>query len=879
MSGLSALRDLSTNKRWVTLSIILLTVFADFLQLRAQDTIPIEAPPDSLYTVRFDRSTGDTLGGSVNRYQLEGKIDYKSADSLVFDLKQEKAYLYRDAELNYQKTNLKAGYVEIDFNKSELYATFQVDSVNESTGKPVFSEGEQNFTAEEMRYNFETEKGLIKGVVTQEGDGYIHGTTIKRMEGNIINVKSGNYTTCSAPHPHFSMQFKKARVIPDNKIVTGPAYLVVADVPLPIAVPFGLFPIYKGRTSGIIFPTYGESKDRGFFLENGGYYWGISDYFDLTLKGDVYSRGSWAIKPSVGYKKRYKFGGSFAFSYADNRIGEEGTPEYERNKDFSVRWIHTQDPKARPGSTFSANVNFVTRSYNRYNPVSLNDYQSNTFQSSISYQKNWAGKYFLALNLNHSQNTLQKTVDLYLPKISFSVNRFFPFRKKQRAGELKWYENISMNYSMNAENRISTYDSLLLEGKFWDDMRNGVRHSIPITSTVKLFKYLNMSNSINYTERWYFQKIMKVWTNDTLFSGNDTIVGYVLNDTVNGRYGVRDFNFTSSVSTKLYGILQFKKGPLRAVRHVMTPSVGFSIRPDFGNPRFGYWDYYYTDADHSDSVRYSPFQNSIYGTAPDGKSGNLSLSLQNNLEIKVRAKKDTITGMKKLVLIENFSIATGYDIARDSLKWSPISMSGRTRIVKNLNLQFNGTWDLYALDDSTGKRINQFQWSKNHRLLRFENSTWNLSFSYRLGPKKKPLAPKPGTGTQEEFQDVINQPDHYLDWSNPWSLNLSYNFRFSHRYDVSKMDNTNDLVQTLSFSGDVSITKKWKVTFSSGIDLDNFEFSTTSISVYRDLHCWEMRFNWIPIGGLQSWNFAINAKAPMLQDLKLQKKKDFRDNF
>ncbi len=879
MSDFNALRDLLTNKRWVTCSGILLIIFTCILRLQGQDTVKLPSLPDSLFSIRFDASGRDTVKASVDRFNLEGKIDYKSVDSLIFDLRQEKAYLYRDAELNYQKSNLKAGYVEIDFDRSELYATSQADSLNNRVGKPIFKEDEQSFTAEEMRYNFETEKGLIKGVVTQEGDGYIHGTTIKRMGGNIINVKSGSYTTCSSPHPHFSMQFKKAKVIPDNKIVTGPAWLTVADVPLPLAVPFGLFPIFKGRTSGIIFPTYGESKDRGFFLENGGYYWGISDYFDLTVKGDVYSRGSWAIKPSVGYKKRYKFGGSFAFSYAINRIGDEGTPGYQRNKDFSVRWIHTQDPKARPGSTFSANVNFVTRTYNRYNPVSINDYQSNTFQSSISYQKNWAGKYYMALNLNHSQNTLQKTVDFYLPKISFSVNRFYPLRKRERVGELKWYENISMNYTMNAENRISTYDSLLMEGKFMDDMRNGVKHTIPITSTLKLFKYFNMSNSINYTERWYSQKIIKSWTDDILISGNDTTVGYVRNDTLTGFAAVRDFNFSSSVSTKLYGILQFRKGPVRAIRHVMTPSVGFAIRPDFGNPKFGYWDYYYTDAEHSDSVRYSPYQNSIYGTAPDGKSGNVSLSLQNNLEMKVRSRKDTITGMRKLVLIENFSIMTSYDIARDSLKWSPITMSARTRLIKNLNLQFNGTWDLYTLDDSTGRRINQFQWEKNRRLLRFDNTNWNLSFNYRLGPKKKPLAPKPGTGTKEEFQDIVDQPERYLDWNNPWSLNFSYNLRFIHRFNTTRMSNENDLVQTLSFSGDISITPKWKVTFSSGLDLNNFDFSTTSISVYRDLHCWEMRFNWIPIGGLQSWNFAINAKAPMLQDLKLHKKKDFRDNY
>lgn len=847
-------------------------------QLFAQDTI-IFRPPDTLRILPVDSIQGDTLGPSTDSFRLESKIDYKSTDSLIFDLRRQKAFLFRDAELNYQTTNLKAGFVEIDFEKSELYATFQTDSLENPVGRPVFTEKDQSINSDEMRYNFNSEKGLIKGVITQEGDGYIHGTTVKRLDNNIINIKSGSYTTCSAEHPHFSMRFNKAKVVPDKVIVTGPAYLVVEDVPLPIAIPFGMFPVFKGRTSGVIFPTYGESKDRGFFLENGGYYFGISDYIDLTVKGDVYSRGSWAMKPSMNYRKRYKFGGNFSFSYAINRIGEEGTPEYQRNKDFSIRWVHSQDPKARPGSTFSANVNFITRNYNRYNPVSIRDYQSNTFQSSISYQKNWSGKYFLTMNMNHSQNTLQHTVDFYLPKISFNVNRFYPFRRKQKMGELKWYENISMNYTVNAENRISTYDSLLLTGEFLDDMRNGIKHTIPISGTLKLFKYLNMTNSINYTERWYFQRVEKSWTNDTLITSSDTTVGYVRSDTIWGFKGVRDFSFSSSVSTKFYGILQFRKGPLRAIRHVVTPSVSFALRPDFGSPKFGYWDYYYTNADLTDSVRYSPYQNNIYGTVPDGKSGSFSFNLSNNLEIKVRSRKDTITGMKKVVLIENFNISTAYDLARDSLRWSPISMTARTRIFKNFNIQFGGRWDLYALDDSTGRRINQFQWEKSRKLLRFENSTWNLSFSYRLGPKKKTPVKKPPSGTLEEFQEIMNEPERFLDWSNPWSLNLNYNFRYVHQYNTSTRSFRDDIVQTLSFSGDVSITPKWKLTFTSGLDVQNLTFSTTSISVYRDLHCWEMRFNWIPIGGLQSWNFSINAKSPMLQDLKLQKKKDFRDNF
>jgi hypothetical protein len=845
---------------------------------QGQDTVLFQVP-DTLALIRQDTTGADSIRVSADAFKLESRIDYHASDSLVLDLTQQKAFLYREAELNYQTTNLKAGFVEIDFDRSELYATFQLDSLGKEIGKPVFKEDDKSFTSKEMRYNFETEKGLIKGVITQEGEGYIHGTTVKRLSGNIINVKSGSYTTCSAEHPHFEMRFNKAKVIPDKKIVTGPAYLVVEDVPLPVAIPFGLFPIFKGRTSGVIFPTYGESKERGFFLENGGYYFGLSDYFDLKILGDIYSRGSWAIKPSVSYKKRYKFGGNFSFSYALNRIGEEGTPEYKRNKDFSVRWVHSQDPKSMPGSSFTANVNFVTKSYNTYNPVSTNDYLSNTFQSSISYQKSWAGKYNLATNLNHSQNTIEGTINLYLPKVSFSVSRFYPFRKKEKAGELKWYENISMNYTMNAENSISTYDSLLFTGDFIDDMRNGVKHSIPISSSIKLFKYLNMTNSINYTGRWYFQKSVKYWTNDTLISGNDTTVGYIKNDTVYGFNTVRDFGFSSSIATKFYGILQFKKGPVRAVRHVVTPSVSFSLRPDFGNERFGYWDYYYTDETGTDSTRYSYYQGSIYGTPPDGQSGNLAFSLMNNLEMKVRSKKDTITGQKKIMLIDNFSINTSYDFAKDSLNWAPISMSGRTKIFKTFNIQFNGLWDLYALDDSTGRRINTFQWEKNKKLLRFDNTTWNLSFSYRLGPKKKALAPKPGTGTTEEMAEILAQPEMFLDWSNPWSLNLSYNLRFIHKYDINKGKTTDDFIQTLSFNGDVSITPKWKIGFTSGYDFEHGEFSYTNVSVYRDLHCWEMRFNWIPAGPQQSWNFSISAKSPMLQDMKLQKKKDFRDNL
>ncbi|MCK5838226.1 MAG: LPS-assembly protein LptD, partial [Bacteroidales bacterium] len=721
----------------------------------------------------------DTVLITSDKFGISSKIDYQAEDSIVFDISAQKVFLYRNAEINYETTNIKAAYIEIDFKHSLLYATFMLDSLNKEYGKPIFTEGEQNFSSKEMNYNFNTKQGLIKDVITQEGDGYIHGSVIKKLENDIINIKSGSYTTCSNEHPHFEMRFHKAKVIPDNKIVTGPAYVVVEDVPLPIAIPFGMFPIFKGRTSGIIIPSYGESASRGFYFHDFGYYWGISDYIDLTILGDIYTRGSWALKPNLNYKKRYKYGGNFNFNFGVNRAGTEGTPDYESHKDFAIRWNHTQDPKAKPNSSFSASVNIVTGQYNRYNPVSATDYLTNTFSSSISYQKHWAGKYHLTLNLNHSQNTIQHTIDLGLPKVSFSINRFFPFRKKEQVGRLKWYENISVNYSMNAENRISTLDTLLFNENVYKDFRNGMKHSIPITSSVKLLKFFSLTNSINYTERWYSQRIEKYWTNDTLFSNGDTLAGYVKSDTIFGFQTARDFNFSSSINTRLYGMLQFKKGPVRAIRHVMTPSVSFSIRPDFGAENFGYWDYYYTDETQTDSARYSVFQGSIYGTPPDRSSGNLSFGLSNNLEIKVRSKKDTITGMKKIALIDYFSITTSYDLAKDSLNWAPISMSGRTNLFKGLNIQFTGRWDLYALDDSTGKRINTFVWEQSRKLLRFENTTWNLSFRYSFSSKRK-TAPKPSNfGTEEEREEILENFDQFLDWNNPWKLSFNYSFRYT----------------------------------------------------------------------------------------------------
>lgn len=803
---------------------------------------------------------------------LEDVVEYDAKDSLFFDLERNKVFLYGSAVIKYQKIKIEAAYVEIDFNTKTLFASGLPDSTGKIRGTPVLTEGSRSYRSNTMRYNFESKRGMISQVITQEGDGFLHGRIVKKMEDDVTNVKDGSYTTCNLDHPHFEFRYQKAQVIPNQKIVTGPVYLTIEDVPLPLIVPFGLFPNKKGQTSGILMPTWGESAERGFYLENGGYYWGINDFFELYLRGDIYTRGSWAIKPNLNYRKRYKYSGSFNFSLASNILGTEGTLNYQKSSDFAIRWSHSQDAKAHPTSRFSANVNIVTSKFNRFNPVSTSNYLSNTFSSSISYQTSFTGKYFLNAGLQHSQNTLTRSVTLTTPDVSFNVNRFYPFRRKNRVGAIRWYENININYVMNARNEITTIDSMLFKPETLDKFRNGIKHSIPISSSLKVLKVFNMTNSANFTERWYFQRIEQSWVEKKI--RYDTIAGFK---------AVRDFDFRSSLSTTVYGLLQFKRGLLRAIRHVMYPSVGFSIRPDFGAAQWGYWGEVQRDT-LGNMQRYSYYQNSLYGIPPDGKSGSFNFSISNNLEVKLRSKKDTISGMRKVKLIEGFSISTSYDLARDSLRWSGVNASGRTTLLKNLQVQYSGQWSLYALD-TTGRMINRFVWDTDRKILRKENTSWNFTMSYTINSstlaKDNPAAdsgpPVSRYGTDDELEQIAIYPGEFIDWNQPWNFSFNYSLRLINQYSVRYKKFENQTVQTLSFNGDINLTPKWKIVFNSGYDFEGKRISYTSFSFHRDLHCWEMRFSWIPIGGLKSWNFQINAKSSLLQDLKLTRKKDFRD--
>ncbi len=842
---------------------------------------------DTLHTDTLKIKLADTTKANKPHTVLENKVERHASDSIIQDIKAKKAYLYGNAVVTYGDITLKAAYIEFNFKTNTVYATGLPDSTGKIIGNPVFTEGKDTFKAKVIRYNFDTKKGIIKSVNTEDNQGFVHGTKVKKEPDNSVNIKSGYYTTCNlTDHPHYEFRFNKARVIPNNKIVTGPVYLEIEGVPTPIALPFGFFPNNAQKQSGLVIPTYGESPTRGFYLEGGGYYWHINDYFDVKLTGDIYTRGSWKISPQLRYKKRYKYSGNFSAGYAKNILGVKGEPDYKNSRDFSIRWTHRQDPKARPHSSFSANVNIVSSNYITYNTVSINDYLSNEFQSSVAYQTNWASKYYLTINASHRQNTKTHKIDVNLPELTFSVNTFYPLRRN-KGGKKRFYEDLSVSYSVTAKNTISATDSTFLQSKTFKNMQNGMKHSIRINLPAKVLKYFTLSNSINITDRIYTSHVRKYWSEDTLFKNNDTIIGYTVKDTILGFNNTFDYNINSSLRTKVYGMIRFKKGPLRAIRHVLTPSVGVSYTPDFGAEDWGYFDYYYDNT--GKKVIYSKYENYLYGSPPQNKSGSANFSLGNNLEIKVPSKKDTISGLKKIKLIENFTISGSYDFARDSLNWSTINMRGHTTLWKNLVLHYSSRWDPYAVD-SLGHRINKFEWTVNHKLLRRDNTTWNFSFSLALndktfgknkGKKKSSVEKSPLKQGEEssELEEIENNPNEYLNWNIPWSLNINYNFRYSNV--LSYLDRIwtpkKTLVQTLGINGNISITPKWKFSFRTDWDITNKQISFASINLIRDLHCWEMRFNWIPLGSRKSWNFSINVKASILQDLKLTKKKDFRD--
>ena len=852
---------------------------------------PFDSIPRPTRTVRPSKKSDNAFEVQVTRTAI---------DSVTQDMDAKIIYYYGKAQVKYDDILLEANYLEFDLKTNVVTAKGLPDSTGRLQGTPIFTQGETRFEAEEMSYNFQTKKGVIRKVWTEESGGYVHGEVIKRMDDNTINIRSGGFTTCSLKdHPHYQFRFNKAKIIPDDMIVTGPVYVTIMDVPLPIGLPFAIFPNSKGQKSGLIMPTYGESANRGFYLENGGYYWAINEHYDLQLLGDIYTRGSRALKPTLRYAQRYKHSGSLALGFAVNKIGSEGAADYNKSTDFKIKWTHKQDPKAHPKHNFSADVNIISSNFNKYNATTSNEYLSNTFKSSIAYQTNFGGKVYLTLNASHSQNTLTKQVTVSLPELTLTVNRIYPLQKLGKPGKKHWYKDLNINYTMNAKNYVSGIDTLLFPSRWYENLsgwfnnfqkytQSGVKHTIPINLPVKLFKHFTWTTSATFNDYMYFNRIEKHWVEADSCLRTDTVRGF---------RNLIDFNLSSNITTKIYGMANFRRGPIRAIRHVITPSIGITYRPDFSNPK---WRVYnsYTDANGQTQV-YNMFMNALYGSPSQYKSGQITYNFGNTLDMKVPSRSDTITGLKKITLLESLNFSGNYDLTQDSLNFSYMSVSARTTLFKKLKVSYSSVWDPYT-NDSLGRRINQFEILQNKKLFHKVNSAWNFSLSWSFNQNdlnkwlnKSGTQPAPSFAddiqqramgsefvTTGELDDILGNPKSYIDWTTPWSLSISYNLRRTTNVTYAAFMGiaTNQVVQTLTVNGDVSLTPKWKVTFSTGWDFTNHGLSYTSLNIYRDLHCWEMRFNWIPIGSYKSWNFTINVKAQALQELKLTKKKDYRDN-
>jgi len=845
-------------------------------------------------TTQVDTTLQDSMSAdSVDMSFLEDPITYSATDSMIVSIDGQKVYLYNESKVSYQNIELEAYYIELDFETKEIYAEGIIDSTGEMVQKPLFKQGSEEYESETMRYNFDTEKAFITKVVTQQGEGLIHSDKTKKIGEEVFITEDAKYTTCDAEHPHFYLNMTKAKVISNKKIITGPAYMVLEDFPIyfPL-IPFGYFPNSPTYSSGILMPTYGEEANRGFFLRDGGYYWAASQYFDLSVQGDIYSKGSWGTRIKTNYKKRYKFGGNFSFEYGLNKYGEKGLDTYSKNKQYKITWSHSQDAKANPNRTFSASVNMSSSGYDKENSYSVSDYLTTTKSSSISFSQKFENTPFnLSMNLRQSQNSSDSTMSLSLPETTLSMAKIYPLRRKERSGKLRFYENFGLTYTANFKNSISTKESEILNSSFAKDWRNGIKHSLPIAfPSFNLFNYLNFSPGISYNEKWYFKKYNYNYVDGGDFDNPSGIASTVRIDTITGLNRVYDYSYSLSSSTNIYG-MYLPRNPnsrIKGIRHKMTPSVSFSYRPDFGKDKFGYWQETVIDS-LGNTAYYDVNRNGIYGGSPGrGESGAISFSLSNNLEMKVldTAKDSTKTDeeqkYKKVKLIDNLSISSSYNLIADSLNLAPFSIRARTTVA-GVSINMGTTLDPYVLNDNYVK-INKFAWNERTGIGRLGRITSaNLSFGMNFNSKKKNQGKdnegdnkNPSGPPQEENELLPPIYNDYMDFSMPWDFGFDYSLNYT---GASSSYPNGKVTQTLGLRGNLTITEKWKLSANTNFDIQAGEFSFTTFNVTRDLHCFGMTFNFVPFGYRKSYSFTISAKSSMLADLKINKQKSHYDNF
>ena len=814
-----------------------------------------------LLTGAFNKSIADTIPPAPDSSQIQNnffddEIKQFAEDSLKLSIDGKKAFLYGNAKIEYQKTTITASYIEINWDKNTIYASFTTDSAKSKIGVPVFTEENESFKAEEMTYNFKTKKCSVKKITTKEGEGYILGKTVKKVSDAVFYLHKGDYTTCDAEKPHFSIRANKIKIIPGKKIITGPAYLTFFRIPTPLIFPFGYFPNNDKKSSGLIIPSYGESANMGFFLKDGGYYLTLSEKMDLSLKSDIYTQGSWNVKSHLRYNNRYKYNGNFNLSYGNMKNSYVGFPDYSEKKDFNIKWSHKQDQKANPSLTFSANVEAGSSTYHRNNSYDDNEYLKNTMSSNINLSKSWTDGFFnnLNLSLRHSQNTSNKNISLTLPDVSLNSKRVYPLKLIGNSAKTQWYDKISIQYGMNTKNTISTTDSLLFTKNSLSKFRNGMTHNIPISSSIKVLKYFTLTPSFNLTERWYLNLIEKTW------NSNDSTL---TTDTISKFTRAHDYNLSTGLNTKIYGLVEFKKSKIAGIRHVMSPNISFTYNPDFSDEKY---DYYKTVQinENGETQNYSIMENGIYGSPSNRESGIINFSLGNILDMKIRNNKDTVENFKKIKLIESLGISSSYNIFSDSLNFSNIRLNARTRLLNILDITFSSDYDPYVTNTDRTNRINQFELSTNKRLARLKSFTTSIGLS---------INDKSFSADKDENNDEKKEEDENRDfYAIPWDLSANYSLTYDKGHNIAAFADT---TQSLTFSGNLKITKNWKIGFRSGYDFDEKELTYSSVDIYRDLHCWEMLFHWIPLGYHQSYTLTIRVKAAALRDLKYEKKKDW----
>ena len=879
--------------------------------------IPDTSKMDSLQLAIYhhNKAIDDSIrADSVMRARSNGidaPVKYSAEDSIVYDAASGTAYLYGNSKVDYENMKLASDKVHMNLDNSTVRATGTADSTAEGgiKGKPVFTMGKDEYQSDTMAFNFKSKKGLIKGIYTEQQDGFLSGEVGKRDSTGAVFLQHGRYTTCDKPHPDFYIALSRAKVRPGKDVVFGPAYLVVADVPLPLAIPYGFFPFSKKYSSGFIMPSYGDESDRGFYLRDGGYYFAISDKWDLKLIGEIYTKGSWGVSAASNYRKRYRYSGSFLFSYQDSKTGDKGLPDFAEQESFKIQWNHRQDPKANPYSSLAASVNFATSSYERNNLNSLYNPQTltqSTRTSSVSWNTNFSSiGLSLSATTNLAQNMRTSSIQITLPDLNISLSRFYPFKRKHLVGKERWYEKISMSYTGQLANSISTTEDKILHSNLIKDWKNAFQHTIPVQANFTLFNYINVTPSFNFTDRMYSKKVTRGWDN--------TLQKEVVRDTTYGFHNVYNWSMSVGASTKLYGFWVPNRklfgDKIQAIRHVITPQVSFSYSPNFGARRYGYYDsYQYTDASGNVKlVEYSPYQDELYSVPGKYKTEMISWDVSNNIEMKIKSDKDT-TGYKKISIIDELGASMSYNAAADYHRWSDLSMRLRLKWWKNYTFSMNAQFATYAYElDANGKPYvgNHTEWGYG-RLPRFQGMSQNFSFTLNPEKLKKWFGRKddkdddkvsvdsdgPDTNIESNMDDDLEKgkyaakkkrgniaetdDDGYMSFNMPWSLTIGYGITMREntagRFNTKTMRYPYKFTQTLNFSGNIRISDGWNINFSSGYDFENHAMSMTTASLSRDLHCFNMSAS-VVLAPYTSYNFTFRCNAATLTDaLKYDKR-------